>query len=295
MKNEPANIHRLVDLILDVYPELNPGEVEINTEGQNSIVLILNRAWIFRFPKYEHVAALMKGEAALLFGLQERLPLPIPEPRFLHLDAPPGQAFIGYRRITGEPLWRETFQAIRDPKVIDHLADQLGAFLSALHRLSQVDFPGIHLETSDSLAYYQDFYQRIQHKLFPLMRPDSRQWADRHFGDFLAQPERFSFQPVLRHGDFGTSNLLYDAAQGALTGVLDFSGAALGDPAVDFAGLQISYGEAFVERVRRMYPVSEDFMGRVLFYMGTFALEEALFGCELGDEAALKAGLQDYI
>jgi aminoglycoside 2''-phosphotransferase len=144
-------------------------------------------------------------------------------------------------------------------------------------------------------VYYLDFYQRIRQKLFPLMRPDAQRWAARHFEPYLEIESHFTFQPVLRHGDFGTSNLLFDAAGGSLTGVIDFSGAALGDPAVDFAGLLVSYGEDFIHRCQRVYPALGGMLDRARFYAGTFALEEALFGYENGDEAALRAGLEDYV
>jgi hypothetical protein len=115
----------------------------------------------------------------------------------------------------------------------------------------------------------------------------------RHFESHLAEEANFTFTPALRHGDFGTSNLLYEAEHGSLTGVLDFSGTALGDPVVDFTGLQISYGEAFVQRIQRAYPLSETFLQRVRFYKGTFVLEEALFGYKNDDQEGWRPGWQN--
>ena len=36
-------------------------------------------------------------------------------------------------------------------------------------------------------------------------------------------------------------------------------------------------------------------LGRVAFYRGTFALQEALFGVENGDEEAFRAGIAPYM
>jgi aminoglycoside 2''-phosphotransferase len=105
----------------------------------------------------------------------------------------------------------------------------------------------------------------------------------------------FSYSPTLRHGDFGISSLLFDLGRGELTGVIDFSGAALGNPAVDFAGLLISYGGDFLLRIQRSYPITTEMMARARFYIGTFALEEALFGYENGDGKALATGFEEYI
>jgi len=91
---------------------------------------------------------------------------------------------------------------------------------------------------------------------------------------------------VLKHGDFGTSNILFDRQQRTICGVIDFGSSGLGDPAYDLAGLLSCYGEAFVRRCWQVYPEIESFMDRVRFYQGSFALEETLFGIENTDQAA---------
>jgi aminoglycoside 2''-phosphotransferase len=68
---------------------------------------------------------------------------------------------------------------------------------------------------------------------------------------------------VLKHGDFGTSNILFDRQQRTICGMIDFGSSGLGDPAYDLAGLLSSYGEAFVKRCWRVYPEIESFMDRV--------------------------------
>ena len=37
------------------------------------------------------------------------------------------------------------------------------------------------------------------------------------------------------------------------------------------------------------------FLPRILFYIGTYALQEALYGIENNDIEALEAGLEDYV
>ena len=285
----------LVERILKVYPDFRIEKVSLNTDGQNSSVLVVNKAWIFRFPKYEHVLKQMKVENGLLKAIQGQLPLKIPEPTYTHLDdAEVRESFMGYRCIPGEPLWRETFWSIQDNTEVERLADQLGEFLQILHSTPEERLRGLDLGQEETRAGIQDLFERIRQKLFPLMCPEARRWAVGHFESFLEKDANFTFQPALRHGDFGTSNLIYDNSSGRLNGVIDFSFAALGDPAFDFAGLFSSYGEAFIERCERSYPGLEAMMERVRFYKGTFALEEALFGYENGDEDALEAGLRTY-
>jgi len=295
MGEPAADPQELARCITRVYPHFPVGQVLLNTDGQNSTVLVINGEWIFRFPRYEHVLRQMRVETALLHALHGRLPLSIPEPEYTHLHAvQPGSAFMGYRCIPGQPLWREVFRQINHPEVIQTLANQLGTFLLSLHTTPAGILAGLDLERAETQAGTQDLYRRIQDKLFPLMSASGRKRAAGHFEPFLADSQNFVFQPVLRHGDFGTSNLIYDRTSGRLNGVIDFSFAALGDPAFDFAGLLSSYGQAFVERCQASYTGLERMLERVRFYWGTFALEEALFGYENGDEAALQAGLAAY-
>ena len=92
---------------------------------------------------------------------------------------------------------------------------------------------------------------------------------------------------VLRHGDFGTSNTLYSSEQRRVVGIIDFGHAGIGDPAVDFAGLYVSYGEPFLRRCARVYPLINRYWERIRFYADcAFLLEDALFCVEHGTEEA---------
>ena len=290
------SVPNLVERIRSVYQDFDIREATINMQGQNSIVLIVNGEWIFRFPKYTHVLEQMKTETKILTAIQGKLPLKTPEPEFNHLEnAAVEAAFMGYRRISGEPLWREIFTAIQDVVVIDRLAFQLGEFLGALHGMKDKFPASIALDRGETAASTKDLYRQIRQNLFPMMRPDAQTWTANHFETFLDKEQNFLFEPVFRHGDFGTSNLLYDTQSHNLNGVIDFSYAALGDPAFDFAGLLSSYGEDFLLKCTKAYPALSEMMERVHFYRGTFALEEALFGFENGDETALKAGMETFV
>jgi aminoglycoside 2''-phosphotransferase len=285
---------RYLESIRSVYPELRLATVEYRGEGQNSDVLIVNGELVFRFPIYDHVLEKLQTEVAILTGVRPYVTLEVPAPSFLALEGRPvGEAFVGYRRIPGEPLWRETFREIQDPMTLDALAAQLGGFLRELH--------GVPPEAIDRrLPVYEtyeeclDIYTRIRQKLYAHMRRDARQEVTVHFQTFLGNAGNFAYHPVLRHGDFGTSNILFDEVAREIRGILDFGSSGLGDPAVDFAGLFSQYGEDFVRRCGRVYPGAEALMGRTRFYQGTFALLEALFGVENEDEEAFRAGIERY-
>jgi aminoglycoside 2''-phosphotransferase len=275
-------------------PELEVVSAELNTQGQNSDVVLVNGELVFRFPKYAHVLENLQTETAILQGVRGRLPLPVPDPIYANLEQPVGRAFAGYRMIPGEPLWRDTFRALEGREVVQALADQVASFLKALHSVPVEDL-GIELPLDDTYERSADIYARIRAKLFGFMRPDARAWTAEHFEGFLSDDDSFRYQPVLKHSDFGPSNILFDRETQRITGIIDFGGSGLGDPAYDFAGLLSGYGERFVELCARAYPEVGTFMDRIRFYQGTFALLEALFGIENGDEQALEAGLARYV
>jgi aminoglycoside 2''-phosphotransferase len=282
----------LLQSICAAYPDLRIASVEYNGDGQNNDVLVVNDEFIFRFPKYMDALKRLRVETAILTGIQSHILLPVPAPMFVNIERRAvGEAFLGYRKLAGEPLWRETFRTIDDDETLERLASQLGGFLKELHSVP-ADSIGCELPVLDTDVKCADLYARIREKLFAYMRPDAREWTERHFEIFLNAKEKFDL--VLKHGDFGTSNILFDRQQRTICGVIDFGSSGLGDPAYDLAGLLSSYDEVFVKRCWKAYPEIESFMDRVRFYQGTFALEEALFGIENGDQAAFESVIARY-
>lgn len=280
---------------LQAYPDYALESVEFNHQGQNNDVLVVNGVLVLRFPRYAQGIEDVKVETAILRGIRGYASLEIPDPQFVHLEGqPPGQAFVGYPRIPGAPLLRETLQAISDPVIVERLAQQLGVFLKRLHSLPAAEVIPISLPVVDTWTEYNDLFARIREKLFPYMRPEGQQWVMMHFESFLGDASSFTFQSVLKHGDFGPSNILYNAGVQAVCGIIDFGGSALGDPAFDFAGLLSGYGEAFVKACTTVYPDGDSLLPRARFYQGIFALMEALFGVENNDPQAFESGIEAY-
>jgi aminoglycoside 2''-phosphotransferase len=280
--------------IAAAYPELTIDSVEASG-GQNSHVLLVNGgSLVFRFPRYEHLLQPMRVEAAVLSALRGRLPLPVPEPLWVHLQAPVGEAFVGHRSLSGEPLWREVLHSPVGQTAVGRLAAQLGGFLQALHSVPYRDVVEARLPRQETWEDAADLYARLRAKVWPFMELAARARATAHFESYLGDPANFAFAPVLRHGDFGASNILFDPDAGRVTGIIDWTSAAAGDPAYDVAGLLACYGEKFVRACARSYPAIDDLWGRLRHYAGRFPLEEALFGVEHGDEEALRAGLKGF-
>lgn len=74
------------------------------------------------------------------------------------------------------------------------------------------------------------------------MREDARQSVSTSFESYVNKRSHFDFTPCLVHGDFGMTNILYSSVKKEISGVIDFGGVSIGDPAYDFAGILASYG-----------------------------------------------------
>ncbi|MDX1995309.1 MAG: aminoglycoside phosphotransferase family protein [bacterium] len=287
-----ANYAALIDTILRVYPNLDVKTVRYDDQGQNNLVLYVNERFVFRFPRYEAGRRQLQAEVVILRALQDSVSVSVPEPLFVHLKAPVGNAFMGYPTIPGKVADLDALLARCQPPVLDRLAGQLASFLKTLHTTPLEPLRPFPLPRYDR-PYWEGMYERIRKGLFPLMTADAQRQAASHFEPVLADPDFFTLPMTLIHGDFGSGNLLYHDDLEKFTGVIDFGSAGIGDPAIDLAALSgyEGTGAAFVERIAHRYPGAETLLPRIPFYAGTFALQEALFGLEQGDEEALKAGL----
>lgn len=202
-----------------------------------------------------------------------------------------GTAFIGYTRLPGEPLWCDTLLT-QDETVCHALAAQLAGFLQALHSVPADGLPS-DLRVQDGHAQWADLYSRIRDKLFPLTSPAGPRTTREHFQSYLDQADNASYPPVLRHGDFGPSNILFDAPSRTISGIIDFGSAGLGDAALDIAGVMGPF-EAFARSFAEFYPAVETLLDRARLYAGTFAVQEALWGLEYGDPEAFNSGIAAY-
>jgi aminoglycoside 2''-phosphotransferase len=289
----PPQIHH-IHHILAAYPTLTIQTTRLLThEGQFNDILIVNEALIFRFPRSPHAAQMLTQEAALLPHLHPHLTTPIPQPHYQALDPETGLlCFMGYPMLPGRSFSHEDLVAMGEASR-QHLAAQLAAFLHQLHTLPVGDL-GLPHTNADSPEHWADLYAQFRAQLFPYLRPDACTAVTAAFEAFLNTPHHFTYQPVLRHGDFGTGNLLYDPQTNTLTGVIDFGFAALGDPAYDIASIS-GCGPAFLEHFYPVYPAIPTMLERARFYRSTFALLQALHALRDNDPDAFQDGISQYV
>jgi aminoglycoside 2''-phosphotransferase len=121
-------------------------------------------------------------------------------------------------------------------------------------------------------------------------RSGTRRSRVSHGDDLRRDPPR----TVLCHGDFGGTNILYDADTRCITGILDWGFAGADDPASDIASLSCC-GEEFLARGFVVYAAMEHLLPRARLYRGTLALQQALYALRDGNQEDFEEGMQAYI
>ncbi len=294
-KKRPVSIDRYRRIIEAAYPELKGASVRlVNEQGQFNDALVVNETLFVRFPRYEAGIEMMRREVSFLQAIRGRTSLPVPDPIYANLKAQtPGEVFMGYRLLSGEPLWRPAILGQMDEKVLDLWAQQLAGFLKELHALPQGELEG-DWPAADGPTDWEKMYGEIRTDLFPFMRLDAQREVATHFESYLDDLTLQHFQPAPRHGDFGSGNILYDPETMMITGIIDFGFANVGDPTLDIAAAS-TLGETLFGRFVDTYPAIESMLPRARFYRGTYALDEALHGFKSGDSEAFEAGMARYV
>lgn len=288
--------NNFIENIQLVYSDFSIRDYYPNDIGQNNDVLIVNNSWVFRFPKYENGIVNLRRETEILKFVKGFVTTPIPNPVYQSFaELKPGKVFTGYKLIDGVPLWKESLTQVKSNELIKGLASQLTDFLIELHSISEDKASEVlNLKTSHPHIEMFKLYEKIQNKLFPYIRKDAQKEITHSFKTILNGEAFTNLKVTLIHGDFGASNILWNPETSKISGIIDFGGSGLGDPAYDFAGILSSYGEDFFNMCINLYPNGNEISERVKFYKSTFALQEALHGIENDDNQAFENGIKDY-
>jgi aminoglycoside 2''-phosphotransferase len=205
----------------------------------------------------------------------------MPIPFFEHQE----HDFVVYRMIAGEPLYRNDILRL-DESSQDRLAEQLATFLRQLHTIPMSEFASyafVQPGSAQNLARCKHLYQEVEQELFPYLMTMGKDWVRQHFAPMLTGTLSLDYTPALIHDDLAPYHILFNRADQRISGVIDFGTASLNDPAKDFALLIDAYGESFLRRMLRFYPLIEEALDRARFYAGLLELQWALVGIRTHD------------
>jgi aminoglycoside phosphotransferase (APT) family kinase protein len=224
------------DLLGGQFPRLRGAPVQPLATGWDSTVFLVDRRWVFRFPRREVALAGMRREIAVLPLLAGRLPLPVPVPELI---GTPSAAFPwpfwGARLLPGVELAEAGLPDVARGAA----AHDVGRFLAEIGGVLPVD----PLRRGDPGRRAAMARERLDR----LVRAGVRA-AEPAVEALLARAERLGpdpAAPVVVHGDLHARHLLLDGDGGAAA-VIDWGDLCLADPAVD---LSLAYS-GFAGRAR---------------------------------------------
>ncbi|WP_141324729.1 phosphotransferase family protein [Myxococcus sp. AB025B] len=258
------------------FPSLATARVIHLGEGLDHQAFEVDGRFVFRFPKSDEAASHLAWEARLTAWLAPRLPLPVPLYRFLDGPAEGTPAGLGgYEKLPGTPALLVDAGRLE----LSRFGRELGAFLGALHALGPAEAMGLEVPEDDdpeleawSAAAVEELHVAVEHGHVDSQH--ATQWERR----FLERPTEGRGAPRLLHGDFAAEHVLVDA-QGALTGVIDWSDACVGDPARDLAGLLHWGGAPMLASAMETYgAVSPTVLARAEWFAACRAVADLAFG-----------------
>ena len=209
----------------------------------------MNERWIFRFVR-DLSNTQLAIEQAFLPLFKGHSPLPIPEIRYS------GPHFIAYEKIEGVKFSEAIFRSLGTGER-SNLAAALGNFLSCFHAVAFE-----HRDLKAAPFGGGDFWRVLWPAASPRLQSHTRKKAEGYFHRALSRVAAATYGSVVAHSDFGTSNVLLDAARSEIAGVIDFGDMSIGDPAADFATFYRRLGKPFAEAMAEAYrmPLGDDLL-----------------------------------
>ena len=283
----------IVEALLSVGSQIE--QWSLLGSGQNSIAILANGEWVFRYPLHRAAADSMELEVAVLRSVHGRLPVFTPDPEIFVEVAGLEWRVMAYPFIAGQVLGVDQINELSG-STLSRLGKDLGRFLTTLHSTPTSLFSGSNLRDKDGNQRWASFTEDVRGILKPRITSSDWKRSNRKLGKSVEKISRFQYEPVLRHGDFGFGNFVFDG-RSRLAGVIDFGSAGLGDPAVDIAALSATNGpgDSMIDHVRQAYPLTDELLQRARIYRDTFPLQHALLGAKSDDELAIKEGIDSYL
>jgi aminoglycoside phosphotransferase (APT) family kinase protein len=234
--------------------------------GLDHVVYEVNGDLIVRFG----TGADADREARLLTAVGNFSPLPVPVPRFTDAGC------LAYPKLPGVPLL--------DAAGVDGVpvAAALGGLLAALHAAPAGRMATL-VETDDLPV---DEWRREARETYAAVSQHIPSAYRRRVEAFLeTPPPREPDTLAFSHNDLGIEHVLVDPLTGAVTGVVDWSDAAIVDPAFDFGLIHRDLGPAALEAALAAYgEVPDGLRVRAVFYARCNVFEDLAYGLETSRE-----------
>ena len=249
------------EIINDTFPELRIKSLQEIGKGRNVRAVLVNNNIVFRIPIKEDAEFNQPDkEVKVLNFLKGKLSFNIPEILYYGTDKT-GRRIIGETLVPGVVYTQEMHDSF-DEATKANILGQIGKIMRELHDLGH-DYSWADkepLKYTESLEAFDEYF------------PTSvqQQFTDAQITKILAVrerykelSERFPVKPVLTHCDMHFANMMFDAENQKIVGLIDFGEAGYAEPSRD---MHYYYGDG-IKQLMAGYGLVDDpyFMERQLF------------------------------
>ena len=224
-------------LLVDQHPDLAGERLRLVGNGWDNAILRLGDRLAVRMPRRRSAAELVRHEQQVLPVLAPRLPVAVPVP--VRIGRPSALFPWAWSVVPWFEGATVAGAGLRDDIA---LAEDVAAFLAALHRPAPLDVPSNPVRGVPLAERASAVEARFDSGLLPEAGRLRALWAAA-----LAAP-RWAGRALWLHGDLHPANLLQRG--GRLTAVIDFGDVTAGDPATDLATAWLTFGPAARARFR---------------------------------------------
>ncbi len=277
-------------LIEQQFPHLAPVQMSVLGAGWDNAAFLVNKHFVFRFPRREIAAGLLEREARILPLLAPHLPLRIPLPEYV--GAPIAEypwVFASYALLPGRTACQ--FSCSEHDRL--ELAPALARFLAALHHISvgpaTLEWaPRDEIKRADVRTRAPRVKERILLNHAGLDVGELQTLID--LVDELAAMQLHTVEPCWVHGDLYARHLVLTSPR-QLVGVIDWGDVHIGDPALDLSIAWSFLPPPARQEFRKAYgPIDDATWNRARFraiHYGALLVE---YGTDTADEAIREAG-----
>jgi aminoglycoside phosphotransferase (APT) family kinase protein len=210
-------------LLRDQRPDLANRPLVRVANGWDNATFRLGADLAVRLPRREEAVPLVLHEQRYLPVIAGRSPVPVPEP--IHAGRPAS----GFPWPWSIVRWVHGIPAVDAGLDRGHAVNGLAAFLLSLHLPAEADVPVNPVRGVPLIERNAVVLERLQDRVrYPRAGELKALWAEACAAAAWGGPA------MMLHGDLHPGNILL-AADGTLSGVIDFGDVGAGDPAVDLA------------------------------------------------------------
>ncbi len=260
----------------------NVSDYKVLRESYANLVLLIDKEYVFKFPKDSENSKRLEMEIKLLKILSDS---PVPIPRYIFTNQDCNEKFGGYTFFRGKPInERKSLSNIMLKQLVD--------FLNFLHKkkYSGLKETGINFYTPLSWKIqFKDFMNNVRQNIFSVMDKELRKLIENEFEKFLQNTS--AFESSLVHGDLYKDNVL--VLGNKVSAIIDWGYASFGDPAIDVAAIAVDFPKEATKIIESLdYKLDDDAHNRIEFYIRTEPLFEILNGYLMNNPSIIRSGLE---